>query len=54
MIASIFFLLNTISQIQAQSADSFMVKSAMEESIDAIFKDFDSIAKPGAAVAVMK
>jgi CubicO group peptidase (beta-lactamase class C family) len=31
-----------------------MVTSTIEESIDEIFKDFDAIAKPGAAVAVMQ
>ena len=54
MIGSLFFLLSAITQLQAQSADPIIVTSSMEESIDGIFKDFDTIAKPGAAVAVMQ
>lgn len=50
----IIFLLSAISQIQAQSADPIMVSSTMEESIDKIFKDYDALTKPGAAVAVMQ
>jgi CubicO group peptidase (beta-lactamase class C family) len=50
----IIFLLSAINQIQAQSADPIMVTNTMEESIDEIFKDFNAITKPGAAVAVMQ
>lgn len=51
---SIIFLLSAINQLQAQSANPIMVTSTMEESIDEIFKDYNAITKPGAAVAVMQ
>ncbi|MCP4975865.1 MAG: beta-lactamase family protein [Maribacter sp.] len=56
MIGSLFllFLLSTVDQLQAQSADPIMVTSSLEESIDEIFKDYDTITKPGAAIAVIK
>ena len=50
----IIFLLSAINQLQAQSTDPTMVTNAIEESIDQIFKDYNAITKPGAAVAVMQ
>ncbi|NND79828.1 MAG: beta-lactamase family protein [Maribacter sp.] len=48
------FLLVTASQLPAQSANPIRIESVVEESIDKIFKDFDGVEKPGAAVAVIK
>jgi CubicO group peptidase (beta-lactamase class C family) len=53
-VLSLFFLLNMMNQLLAQNGDNERFNNTLEESIDGIFKDFNAITKPGAAVAVMR